>query len=190
MSLVDRIQELADKIPGYQGYRNRESRRDSDKELREAVAAAFTSQVTRIQRVQEEFLTRGDLENLESLDRVISRLQHLADRIRGASYGFTGLFDANRVDEAVLDRLYALDLEIANGVEKLGDAIAKVGLQGDIPEKILALRDRLETLHEAVTQREGYIESGWSAAAEAGVPDPDGPETSGGAVEQPVDDAD
>lgn len=177
MSVVDRIQELADKIPGYQGYRARENRRDSDKELREAVSAAFSSQVTRIQRVQEELLSRGDLENLEALDRVISRLQHLADRIRGASYGFTGLFDANRVDEAVLDRLYTLDLEIANGVEKLGDAIAHLGLKGDTPTKIGALRDRLEMLHETVTQREGFIESGWSADADDPAPTP---------VEEPI----
>ncbi len=105
------MKSLADKIPGYRGYAEKEARREADKELRTATAAAFASQVTRITRVQEQMINQGDFERVDDLDRSIGALQHLADRIRTASYGFTGFFDDDKVDEVVLDRLYAFDLE-------------------------------------------------------------------------------
>ena len=117
------LRSIAEKIPGYGGYLKREARRNSDKELRMAVAAGFASQVNRIQRLQEQMLKRGDLHALEELDRIITRLQHLVDRIRTESSRFTGLFDANRVDEEVLDSLYAFDSSLTEVVEEPCDLI-------------------------------------------------------------------
>src|SRR5688572_11017658 len=104
---MNKLGELMLKIPGYGGYIKRESIRDEDKKLRDAISGAFASQVTRITRVQEQMLKRGDLENLEALDNIIGRLQHLADRIRTATYGFEGLslHDDTPIDETALTSL-------------------------------------------------------------------------------------
>lgn len=163
MSVADTIQNIMMKIPGYRGYAEKEQRRAADKELRDATAAAFASQVTRIARVQDQMMGRGDLDNIESLDSIITRLQHLADRIRTASYGFSGFFDENKVDEAVLDRLYAFDLKLANGVEATGDLIARLGLGDEVTEMIDALRNKLDELHDAFSER-GQILSGFGDA--------------------------
>lgn len=144
---------LAEKIPGYGGYLKREARRNSDKELRMAVAAGFASQVNRIQRLQEQMLKRGDLHALEELERIITRLQHLVDRIRTASYGFTGLFDANRVDEEVLDNLYAFDSSLTEGVEETGDLITQIGATPQDQGRIGDLRDKIDELHRTFDQR-------------------------------------
>jgi hypothetical protein len=157
MSLARSLQELMKKIPGYRGYAERESRRQADKELRDATAAAYSSQVTRITRVQEQFIDAGDFTTVEKLDAVISRLQHLADRIRTASYGFTGLFDNDQVDETVLDRLYAFDLEVANGIERIADLIAQLGLRERTGELIEELRAELDRLHDTFGQRSHLI---------------------------------
>lgn len=157
MDVAHKLKELMEKVPGYSGYARREERRNADKELRDATAAAFSSQVTRITRVQEQMLTRGDFDNLEVLDQIITRLQHLADRIRTASYGFTGLFDDDVVDEAVLDRLYAFDLELANGIEQTADLIARIGSGSDANAAIAALRQKIDDLHETFSQRSYLI---------------------------------
>jgi hypothetical protein len=157
MSVGDRLKSIMMKVPGYRGYAERESRRAADKELRVATAAAFASQVTRITRVQEQMITVGDFTRPEQLDRIIGRLQHLADRIRTASYGFSGFFDDDKVDEVVLDRLYAFDLEIANGVEQVGDLIARLGGRQGVDEAISLLRDKLDQLHETFSQRQHLI---------------------------------
>jgi hypothetical protein len=153
MSLGQSIKNLMEKIPGYRGYAEREDRREADKELRDSVAAAFSSQVTRITRVQEQLINNGDFDTASRLDGIIGRMQHLADRVRTASYGFTGFWDDDVVDTAVLDRLYAFDLEMANGIEQVGDLIAQVGLRESRDQNIEALEAKLDELHETFSQR-------------------------------------
>ena len=153
MNLGQRLKDLMEKIPGYRGYAEKEARREADKELRDAVAAAFASQVTRVSRVQEQLINNGDFDTATQLDRVIGRLQHLADRIRTASYGYTGFFDDDVVNTGVLDRLYAFDLEMANGVEQVGDLIAQAGLKENREQNLQALEAKLDQLHDTFSQR-------------------------------------
>jgi hypothetical protein len=155
--MSEKLESLAHKIPGYTGYAEKEARREADKELRDATAAAFNSQVARITRVQEQMINMGDFDGPSRLDAIIGRLQHLADRIRTASYGFSGFFDDDIVDEVVLDRLYAFDLEIANGVEKVADLIAQLGDRERQNELIDRLRDQIDTLHDTFSQRSHII---------------------------------
>ena len=155
--LGQRLKGLMEKIPGYRGYAEKEARREADKELRDAVAAAFSSQVTRVTRVQEQLINNGDFDTANQLDRVIGRMQHLADRIRTASYGYTGFFDEDVVSTTTLDRLYAFDLEMANGVEQVGDLIAQVGLRENREENLQALQAKLDQLHDTFSQRGHFI---------------------------------
>ncbi|MDQ7028833.1 MAG: hypothetical protein Q9O62_03200 [Ardenticatenia bacterium] len=158
--LQQRIEELMKKIPGYAGYAERENRRAADKELREAVAAAFQSQVDRLNRVQERLLTRGDFATLELLDKARTRLSHLAERLRTASYGYTGFFErARRLDLPELDRLYILDLELANGVERIGDLLAQMGLGERVGELAQRMLDELDRLHRVFEQRRHVIDT-------------------------------
>jgi hypothetical protein len=153
MNLEDKIRELKNKIPGF----SLEARREADKELRMATAAAFVSQVSRLTRVQEQAMKEGDFDILESLDRIITRLQHLGDRIRTASYGYTGLFDDDKVDDEVLDRFYDFDLQIANGVEQVGDLIAQLGNREQRSEVLETLRMKIDDLHDAFGSRSDLI---------------------------------
>lgn len=185
---MNKLGELMLKIPGYGGYIKRESIRDEDKKLREAIADAFASQVTRISRVQEQMLKRGDLENLEALDKIIGRLQHLADRIRTATYGFEGLslYDETPINETTLNALYDYDMSLAQGVEAMADLIAQLGANNDPTEYIARINEKIDALHEAFDGRAQVIEnptvdtpSTDSSSAE-GLPNdtaPDTPET-------------
>jgi hypothetical protein len=160
-TIMNKLGELMLKIPGYGGYIKRESIRDEDKKLREAIADAFASQVTRISRVQEQMLKRGDLENLEALDGIIGRLQHLADRIRTATYGFEGLsiYDETPIDETVLNALYDYDMTLAQGVEEMADLMAQMGANNDPAEYISRINDKIDALHAAFDARSQVIEN-------------------------------
>lgn len=156
---MSKLRSLMEKIPGYGGYLEREARRDSDKKLRVSIADAFSSQANRLNLVLEQLLMRGDFDSMEALDRIIVRLQHLSDRIRTATYGFSGLFDQDKVDEAALDRMYLFDLELAEGVEKTGDLIAQLGIQKDRANMIEQLRLKVDELHTTFDQRGNHIKS-------------------------------
>ena len=154
---MSKLTALMEKIPGYGGYLKREARRDSDKKLRVSIANAFSSQVNRLNRVQEQLLRRGDLDSMEAIDKIIMRLQHLADRLRTATYGFSGLFDQDKVDDAALDRMYLFDLELAESVEKMADLIAQLGINRDRSEIIYQLRMKIDELHNTFDQRSNHI---------------------------------
>ena len=154
------LEDLMEKIPGYKGYAQREYRRDADRELRQAIAEAFSSQVERLSRVQDRLLSQGDFATMEVLDKVITRLQHLSDRLHTATYGYTGFFDrVKQFDDAELRRLYEFDLQLAKGVEKLGDLIAQFGLGAQARERAHALLNTIDQLHHIFDQRSRLVET-------------------------------
>ncbi len=119
------------KLPGFKGYKQKEMRREADKLLRMEVAAKLDEQRKRVADLQMQLITGGQIEWLDDLERAVMKLQLLIDRIRTASYGYAGLFDAVKVKEDELDALYDFDnrmldsvAEIATGVDKVTSAIS------------------------------------------------------------------
>lgn len=125
------VEELAAKIPGYKGYKEKELRREADKLLRMQVANKLDDQRKRLSELQMQLVNEGQIEFLDDVDRAGMKLQNLIDRMRTASYGYAGLFDAVKVREEQLDALYEFDTdmldfvdEIASDVDQVASAIA------------------------------------------------------------------
>lgn len=96
------IERLLKGLPGISGYVNKELRRDADKRLRELIAGHITEQKQQLFALQKQLLSSGGLRWLDDVDQNIQKLQTLADRIRTASYGYAGLFDAVKIGEEQL----------------------------------------------------------------------------------------
>jgi hypothetical protein len=143
------IEALAAKIPGYKGYKDKEMRRESDKLLREQLATALDNQRSRLSELQVELVSHSQLEFVDDLERAVMKLQLLIDRVKTASYGYAGLFDAVKVKEEQLDALYEFDsrmLEdvdaIASDVDQVASAIsAEVGVGEAISDLVKTLAD-------------------------------------------------
>ena len=54
--------KILSKIPGFKGYMEKETRRDADKIVRDAVAAKFTDQLDRLTELQNDMLSNGGFE--------------------------------------------------------------------------------------------------------------------------------
>lgn len=117
------LHKIAGIVPGYTGYVDRERRRDADKLLRMHVARQYTAQRDRLNRVQQQMARSRNLEQIAEVDRLVGTLQRFIDRLQTATYGYTGLFDPVKVEAAELDQLYAFDMALATGVDKLSGAI-------------------------------------------------------------------
>ena len=156
-----KLEELANKIPGFAGYRAKEQRREADKLLRLHVAEQYDQLLDRLNRIQYELVTAGDLTGMMLLERGVSRLQLLVDRIRTASYGYAGLFDAIKVDDEALDRLYDFDQGMLDGVAALSsslDAISASVAEGQSVQAAgNALMAELERLHRKFGERQQVI---------------------------------
>jgi hypothetical protein len=125
------LESLAHKVPGYRGYKDKELRREADKLLRTELANKFDDQRKRLSELQNQLISQGQIEFLDDLERVNMKLQLAIDRVKTASYGYAGLFDAVKVKEDQLDALYEFDEkmldfadDIASGVDAVASAIA------------------------------------------------------------------
>jgi maltooligosyltrehalose synthase len=107
--LADRIETWMRKIPGVRTYMEREHRRETDKKLREHLASRLQESRSQLKKITLDLSVKNQMESLAKLDRFSSRLQQMADTIRYASYGYSGIFDLEKIREDELDRLYSLE---------------------------------------------------------------------------------
>lgn len=120
------FETLARKIPGYAGYKEKELRREADKLLRTEVAGKFDDQRKRMSELQQQLISQAQIEFLDDLERAVMKLQLLIDRIKTASYGYAGLFDAVKVKEEQLDALYQFDNEMLDFVDEVASDLDQV----------------------------------------------------------------
>lgn len=128
------LEKIASKIPGFGGYLEKETRRTADKMLRDTIVNRYSEQLRRIEALQTELLSSGGLEHLDDMQTAATRLQTFIDQVKTAAYGYTGFFDAVKVNEDALAKLYAFDdalLENVNTVTAAVDNIqASLGGEG------------------------------------------------------------
>src|SRR5574342_1290712 len=103
------LENLEMKIPGFKGYKEKELRRQSDRLLREMLARQYNDQKARIADAQNAMLSNGQVAGLSKLESATLKLNLLIDHLKTGATGYAGLFDAVKVKEAELDRLYQFD---------------------------------------------------------------------------------
>lgn len=118
---MDIFKRLASKIPGFKGYIERSNRRDADKLVRETVAKRYEEQWQRVSSLQRDFINRGEIGLVDDLEASAIKLRTFADRVRRASYGYAGFFDAVKINEQELAQMYEYDLKMLD----LGDEVAR-----------------------------------------------------------------
>ncbi len=147
------LERLGEKIPGYRGFADRELRRDVDKLQREHLAQELTGIKNGLRQKARAYADAGQIAALTPFDRLERRLDGLAQTIRFTDYGASGLFDAQKVGEAELERLYQFDLALVEDLALLaGEAAAVPPPGGDASAAFAAL-----------DQRVGEIETNWAA---------------------------
>ncbi|MEL7059538.1 MAG: hypothetical protein AAGN46_05885 [Acidobacteriota bacterium] len=136
------VARLADRLPGFGGYRDRERRRDADRLLREHVAVELTAARDAVRAEAARRTDAGDLGALRGLDRLERSLDRLAQTVRFAEHGATGLFAENIVRAERLDAIYRHDLAVADDVADLRRSIDAGFDAAEIESRIAALDSR------------------------------------------------
>jgi methyl-accepting chemotaxis protein len=121
-----KLKNLLLKIPGFKGYIQMEDRRTADKMVREVVADRYQEQLDQLTAVMNELIDRGELEYMDRLEGVATKIRTFIDKIRHAVYGYSGFFDAIKVDESKLERLYDYDQALLDGIDEIGETLEKL----------------------------------------------------------------
>ena len=122
----DFFKKILGKLPGFSGYFERRERRAADKLLRESIAEKFDSLWGRISALQRDAISNGNIDLIDDMEASALKLRQFVDRIRTASYGYAGFFDAIQVRTEELDQIYQYDLQLLTFEEEVSRAIDNV----------------------------------------------------------------
>lgn len=160
------LRKLIARLPGFKGYIAKESRREADKMLRTYIGRQLDSQRTKLQRHGAKLATAGDMDGVTALEPVRMKLQTISDKIKKATYGYAGFFDAATVNEKELDALYDFDNGLLTNVDAIGNAVAVLvkAAGGDaFSEALDALSSAIEDLSAVWTDRTDVVTGGTRA---------------------------
>lgn len=122
----DIFKKLLSKIPGFDGYIEKHNRRMADKMVREKLAVEYEKLWQRLSALQRDLIDQGDLLLVDDLESAAIKLRQFIDRIKTASYGYTGFFDSIKLKTDDLNRVYQYDLDLFNLADSVSTAIDNV----------------------------------------------------------------
>ena len=140
------LERLLKGLPGIRGYVDKELRRDADKRLRMLIANQLDEQKQALLDIQKTLLKNGGLTWLDDVDEAIRKLQILVDRVKTASYGYAGLFDAVRIQEEQLDALHKFDVALAGRIVAVENAVTAVATAVTSKENIQTSIDQVTSV--------------------------------------------
>ena len=171
-----KLKNLLLKIPGFKGYIEMQDRRTADKMVREVVADSYQEALDQLTGVMNEFIDRGDLEYMDKLEGVVTKMRTFIDKIRHAVYGYTGFFDAIRVDENKLERLYDYDQALLDGIDDIRQTLEELAsaVESDkIKNLIAALNNQAQEMVKRADRRKEEITRIEELPDDAGIPSAD-----------------
>jgi hypothetical protein len=146
----DLLGKIRNTLAGFIGYVDRENRREADKLLRETIAQRYEEQWGRISEIQRELLGAGKLEFVDDMEAAAIKLRAFIDRVKSAAYGYSGFFDAVRVNSDELEKVYAFDAVLLENVDTLIRAIDNVQASLETDGLPAALRHMVSVSQEAI----------------------------------------
>jgi len=139
-SQVDPFKKLVGFIPGFNGYVERQNRRDADKLLRDTVARRFEEQWKRASNLQADLVSNGMIAYVDDMEKASIKLRTFIDKISTAPRGYSGLFDAVKINEKELEAIYQFDAAFFDLAEQVGRALdtveASLGDESALPAAI------------------------------------------------------
>jgi len=157
---MDFFKKILSKIPGFKGYMERQQRRDSDKLLRDTIADRFEQQWGRVSALQKDLINQGEIGLIDDLEAAAIKLRTFADRVRRATRGYSSLFEAVKVGEDELARLYQYDATMLDLADEVGRAVDNVeaSIGGDgLPAAIRNLTSIAQQCIDVFNRREEAI---------------------------------
>lgn len=157
---TDIFKRIASRVPGFSGYIERSKRRDSDKLVREVIFDRVRELEGRVSKLQRDFISQGEITYVDDLESTAIKLRSFADRVRTATRGYSGLFDAVKVNEDELLKIYEYDNSMLDLTDAVGSAIdnveASIGTDG-LPAAIRNLESKAQECIDTFERREQVV---------------------------------
>jgi len=143
------LERIANAIPGFKGYREKELRRDADRLQREHIASRLDQNKRSLNDAANAATRGGSLDVINDIETARKRL----DKVRYADRGYGGFFDTVKVDEEMLERVYQFDLALLDGVE----AIAAAAASANDADGVRAMVAQIDALDARLSDRDAIL---------------------------------
>ena len=163
-SMQDPFKKLASYIPGFKGYIERQTRRDADKVLRDTVARRFDEQWKRASQIQADMVSNGQIAYVDDMEKAAIKLRTFIDKISTAPRGSSGLFDAVKINENELEKIYQFDAAFFDLAEQVARALdnveASLGDEAALPAAIRNVTSIARLAVETYNKRSEVVTAG------------------------------
>jgi hypothetical protein len=147
------LERLMNSIPGFKGYRERDLRRDADRLQREYLSSRLDEGKKALNQVAMAITRGGDLDVINDVETARKRLDKVSSRILYAERGYSGFFDAVKVDETVLARVYQFDMGLIEDVDGVRAAASAAAQSADSRSAVQDLIGRIDALDARLSER-------------------------------------
>lgn len=163
-NMQDPFKKLMSHIPGFNGYIERQNRRDADKLLRDTVARRFEEQWKRASQIQSDLVSNGMISYVDDMEKAAIKLRTFIDKISTAPRGYSGLFDAVKINEKELEKIYQFDAAFFDLADQVGRALdnveASLGDEAALPAAIRNVTSLARMAVETYNKRSEVLTAG------------------------------
>jgi len=151
------LEKLELAIPGYKGYKEKELRREADRLIREHLLRLLEPAYRDFK--SSMINAAGDAALIQSYNHTQALFDRVIAKLRTASYGYSGFFDAVKVREAELDKLLEYDWSLVSAVEKLAKTAREAAASepAKLGEALSSLRSELLAFEDLLRRREEIL---------------------------------
>jgi hypothetical protein len=138
-------------LPGFRGYKLKEQRREADRIVRSYIYDSLEHSRDDLTRCFQTLTDNKLTELIEPMNRLIARLDRVAEKVNHASYGYTGFFDSVRIEEPDLDRMLGFDTQLMDLARKFAEMTTSLRTE--------LTQNKLENAQNMQLQLDGSISS-------------------------------
>ncbi|MGY0288915.1 MAG: hypothetical protein DSO07_10430 [Thermoproteota archaeon] len=157
LDVVQQEKGLLEKIltvfPGYRGYREKEVLRETDRLIRDTLFNDLRNAKAKLQNTYRPLALSND-PRAKEMEKLIMRLDSMAERIRHATYGYAPLMNVIQVNQKQILQLMSFDAMLAEKIEKIRKSIDDISQD---PSKISEVDSCLTELEEVFSKRRDFM---------------------------------
>ena len=151
------LEKLANMIPGFSGYRERELRRDADRLQREYLSQRLGQNKKALDHAAAAATRAPNLDLINDIETARKRMDKVQNRILFADRGYSAFFSAVKIDEATLARVYQFDMSLVQNVDAATGAASAIAAAPDKKAAVDALIAQLDAMDAALDEREAVL---------------------------------
>ncbi len=160
---TSRTERIAGAIPGFKGYKQKELRREADRLIRDNIYRKLADAKSNLREIFQRLAINKVTGPMGELDRVVAKFDRVAELINHAPSGYSGFYNAVKIEEDDLERMIDFDLKMVESAKEIETKVKqfKKDALGDnfesASDKIGELRVMIEDLESSFNERKEVI---------------------------------